>query len=112
MMDALLPEQLQYWLIYEAEKELDLFEIFLLLLAFPNLVLTLVGSVGLFFRKKWGAWLYLGCTAFTYCLMPFYGPTVEHALVTTIYDIVLTIAGVIIGMILFTNVVLERPLVD
>jgi hypothetical protein len=112
MLEGLLPEDLQYWLIRDAERELDPAEMLFALIFIPLLVLGLVGSVGLFFQQKWGVWIYLGTYAFMFCLYPFIGPTVEHALVSTISYVGWMISGVILGMIFFTNVVLDMPLSD
>ena len=49
----------------------------------------------------------IGCLS-----VPIYGPVVEHALTDTINNISFVVSGIIIGMILFTNVVLEQPLVE
>lgn len=113
ILQDLLPLELQDWLNRETETESGLILIAVSFLLFiPLILLAFVSSVGLFFRKKWGAWLYLGVFAFGVCLSPFTGPVVEHALTGTINNISFVVSGIIIGMILFTNVVLEQPLVE
>ena len=113
ILQGLLPLELQDWLNRETEteSELILFAVSFLLFI-PLILLAFVSSVGLFFQKKWGVWLYLGVSAFAFCLLPFSGPVVEHALMSTINGICNVVSGIIIGMILFTNVVLDQSLVE
>jgi hypothetical protein len=108
LLENHLPEHLRHWFILESERDPPTLELIIGVIFLPLLLVVLTASIGLFFQKKWGIWLYLLGAIFTYILLPFLGPTVEHALVGTIEDLSTLISGLIIGIVLFTNVILNE----
>ena len=100
-----LPDILQeYWLI-EEQREIATSEAILFLFVYPLLLLYLASIVGLFFLKTWAKYFYIGTTVVLFFLVPFFGPTVEHAFATTLSSLESTSIGFIIAMLLLTDVV-------
>ena len=102
---AYLPEILQeYWYI-EDQREMTDSEAMLFLFIYPLLLLYLASIVGLFFLKAWAKWLYIGTTVIMFFIVPFLGPTVEHAFVTTLGSLESLCVGFIFAVLLLTDTV-------
>jgi hypothetical protein len=102
-LESSLPEPLATWLSAEAGRDLTAREIALFVVFVPLIVCFIVSTVGLLCLRRWAAWLYLGTTAFGTLLMPFTGPTVEHAFAATLDEIGLMMAGAVIALAFFTD---------
>ena len=111
MMDALLPEQLQYWLIYEAEKERS-FRNILTFVSLPQFGFDARWLCRLVFSKKMGSLALFGMHRLhllpdailrPYCRARFGDYDLRYCIDHCRSDY---------RDDSFTNVVLERPLVD
>jgi len=102
-LESKLPIQLQIWLQDEYAREISTGEAIASIAGIVLIIVMVVASVGLFRLRRWGAWLYLGCSV---AMIPFYaflGPTVEHALVS-VFDELVTIAEcIMIGIAFFSD---------
>lgn len=107
-LESSLPEPLATWLSTEADREPTAREMTLFVGYLPLLVCFIVATVGLLFLRRWAAWLYLGATALGTLLMPFTGPTVEHAFADTLDAIGLMMAGAVIALAFFTDSLKSR----
>ncbi len=103
-LESHLPVELQAWLKAQADGSITTTDWLLLFLGIPLLVVMIVGSVGLFMLRRWGAWLYLITTSLGTTLMPFTGPTVDHVVADAVDEIALIFSGVVIGIAFFGNV--------
>jgi hypothetical protein len=102
-LEKYLPSQLQSWLQYQAKADItssDLLMIFGLLLLIPGLIL---GSVGVYEFKRWGAITYLFSVALSLLLLLFSGPIVEHAIIYIVYELSSLVEGVTITLIFVTG---------
>jgi hypothetical protein len=108
LLESSLPAPLRDWLAAEAEADLAPQEVALLIVMIPLLLSALVGSIGLLFLKRWGAWLYLISTIIGYALFPFTGPTVEHAVADAFDEVAILLSGLIIGLAFFSDALRVR----
>jgi hypothetical protein len=103
-LEKYLPSQLQSWLQYQAQADItssDLLMIFGLLLLIPGLIL---GSIGVYKFKRWGAITYLFSVALSMLLLLLSGPIVEHAITYSIYDLSSLVGGATITLIFATSI--------
>ena len=103
IMAAYLPPELQAWLAGQAEASVTMSDWLLLFLGVPLLIVMLVASIGLFMLRRWGAWLYVITTFLGTAIMPFTGPTVDHALADAVDETALILSGIVIGIAFFSN---------
>jgi hypothetical protein len=108
LLESSLPDPLRDWLAADAEGDIALREVGLLVVMIPLLLCALVGSIGLLFLKRWAAWLYLISLIIGYALFPFMGPTVEHALADAADDMAVLLSGLIIGLAFFSDALRVR----
>ena len=109
VMEASLPLQLQEYLELQYSK--DLSPNVWMVLFFTPLYLAgyIVGSIGLFLLKPWAKWLYLAAIIDNYiATLLFAEPTVDHALTSYVYDMGAVLAGFIIGVAFFTDVLKKK----
>lgn len=109
LLEPRLPEPLRDWLAAEVEREVDLSEIVLLILAIPMLLGALIGSIGLLFLKRWAAWLYLISLIIGFLIFPFMGPTVEHGMADVFLEVASVISGMIIALAFFSDALPAKP---
>jgi len=103
ILEPSLPEPLAAWLKADAERDITAGEFALLAAFIPLLVSIIVATAGLLCLQRWAAWLYLVTTVIGTLLMPFTGPTVEHALADTIDEIGIIMSGMVIALAFFTD---------
>jgi putative Mn2+ efflux pump MntP len=108
IMEAYLPPELQAWLAGQADAGITMSDLVLLLVGVPLLIVMLVASIGLFMLRRWGAWLYAVTTFLGTALMPFTGPTVDHALADAVDETALILSGIVIGIAFFSNVLKQK----
>ena len=104
-----LPPLLLEWTISESNREMTPIEGIYLAFSLPVLGLALIGSIGLFLLKKWGAWCFLLSLVISYALLPLAGPTVEHAIAVMVSDFSIIASGIIIGIAFFSDV-FDKPI--
>jgi uncharacterized RDD family membrane protein YckC len=102
-LESSLPAPLLDWLNAELEKDLATYEIILFVLAIPAVICSIAGFIGLFLLKRWGAWFYVSSLIIGFIILPFTGPTVEHAIADTIDEIAVLLSGMIIGLAFFSD---------
>ncbi len=102
-LESYLPEILEQYLTQEAESDFSNSNSLALLGGILILPLYAASIVGLLLTKMWGKSLYVITFVVSYALSPFWGPTVEHALSTTVYDLGSVTQGVILALLFFTN---------
>jgi hypothetical protein len=103
-LEKYLPSQLQLWLQCQAQADItssDLLMIFGGLLLIPGLIL---GSIGVYKFKRWGAITYLFSVASFMLLLLLGGPIVEHAITYSIYDLSSLVGGATITLIFATSI--------
>jgi hypothetical protein len=66
----------------------------------------MLGSVALFFFKRWGAWLYLICTLVV--AIPLGEPVVIDPISAAIDEFSILVAGAIIGISFFSGAIRSR----
>ncbi|MEM6822067.1 MAG: hypothetical protein AAF558_09020 [Verrucomicrobiota bacterium] len=102
-LESYLPDPLQKWLQLDSGLPFSSLEVIALVSALALMVIAFVGSVGLFFLKKWAAWTYLASTLLGYLIYPLLGPTVEHSYVSALCDIATLLTGFTFGLAFFGN---------
>ncbi len=90
----------------EYAQELTDIEMLFTVSAGVLILASIISSIGLFFLKQWAAWVFLSVNAALFMIMPFAGPFVEHGLMA-LGDIEMVALGMIVAIVLFTNVVGE-----
>ena len=98
-----LPASLQDWLISDSERDMSAYEVILGSAAIVDYVVIIVASVGLFMLKRWAAMLYLVAFVVMLILSPFAGPSVEHALSASLWEIADILIGMVLGLAFFSD---------
>ena len=101
MLEKQLPVELRQWI--EMESEFSTNDTVVLIGVLPILAASILGSIGLYRLRKWGAWTYLMSMILGYALYPFAGPTVEHAFSGMVYEVSVIISGMIVAIAFFTD---------
>jgi type IV secretory pathway TrbD component len=100
-----LPAPLQAWRTQDFERGLTGQEMLVGAAMVVVLLAGVVASLGVFLLQRWAAWLYL-TTRFVGCLLlPFTGPTVEHALTDAVDEVGTLLSGVVLGLAFFSGAV-------
>ena len=99
--DFALPEPLSIW--QDAQTEVSVGDFIFLFLYVQLIIPWLVAVIGLLFLRRWAAWLYLIIFFLTTLCGPFTGPTVEHALVTSLSHVASVFSGMVIALAFFTD---------
>ena len=108
VLESHLPDPLRDWVAAESEKDFTPKELILLGLAVPWFGFYVVGGFGLFLLKRWGAWLFLASLIGLWIPVPFFGPTVEHAVPYALYEASVMITGLIIGLAFFSDALVSE----
>jgi uncharacterized membrane protein (DUF2068 family) len=103
-----LPAPLQDWLAAELERDYAPQENMVFAMLAPFLGFYIVGGFGLLLLKRWGAWLFLWSQIALSIATPFMGPNVEHAIVSTLEDLLMLLAGLIIGLAFFSDALASK----
>jgi hypothetical protein len=105
---SLLPAPLQEYLKAnwnaELEKGLNPWDLVILIIGIPFLLLTIASYIGLFLWKNWARQLCLILAIIGCLMMPFLGAQVYSALAFTLYSISSIIGGLILGMLYFSPI--------
>jgi len=101
MLEKQLPVELRQWI--EMESEFSTNDTVVLIGVLPILAASILGSIGLYRLRKWGASTYLMSMIIGYALYPFAGPTVEHAFACMVYEVSVIISGMIVAIAFFTD---------
>jgi hypothetical protein len=107
-LESSLPAALRDWLAADAERDLGLRVVALVVVMVPSLLAWLVGSIGLLFLKRWAAWVYLISLIVSLTLSPLFGPTVEHGSASAVNATATLLAGLIIGLAFFSDALRVR----
>lgn len=112
VLQPFLPEPLRAW-IAENEQQIRPADLMLFVLFIPLLIALVVASVGLLLLKRWAAWLYLYVNVLGLLLVPFMGPTVEHAVAEMFSEAATMLGGVVLALAFFSDAIrsdeLRRP---
>jgi hypothetical protein len=104
-LESSLPPQLREWLAHESGQGLS--KSYLINAGVGVIIIgsAIISSIGLFFFRNWAKWVYLVSTVSGYVLLPFTGPTVEHAVTDTADELSIIVCGMILALAFFTDVV-------
>ena len=105
--DRLLPPELAEWIYQDAETPLEAGGIIQLVMGLVALIFIIPSYIGLLMLKKWGAWLYL-CACFFWTASSVFAPTVMSGLFYSVDSATDILAGIILGMAFFSDV-LDSP---
>ena len=109
-LERQLPDELRYWIESEDERPTStVYDLMILLVLLPLLLVYIVSSVGLFFRRRWAGPLYVGSAVVMSLATVLLGPIVEHAVAAAVDDFAMLLSGVVIGLILFTDALPPAP---
>ncbi|CAA6806570.1 MAG: Unknown protein [uncultured Sulfurovum sp.] len=104
-VDELLPPILQEYLLQEE----SIFEnnstpaIIFIVGVLILLLINLVALISLLFKKVWAKKAYVYTTFFFLPITLILGPTVEHAICTTLDDIIIFGSGMLVALLIYTN---------
>ena len=98
-----LPTSLQAWLIADSERGMETFEAVILPFGIVAIFSFIVASIGLFMLKRWGSRLYLISYAVMIFLSFFTGPSVEHSLPASLWEIADILIGMVLGLAFFSD---------
>jgi len=104
-VDALLPPLLQEYLMQEEtffDNNLILILVFAIVLIIL-LLINLVALISLLFKKVWAKKAYIYTSIFFLPITLVLGPTVEHAILTTLDDIMIFVSGMLVALLIYTN---------
>jgi len=105
-IDSLLDPLLQEYLLQQETLEEDtsiallIFWVFVLILVLINLI----ALISLLFKKIWAKKAYIYTTFLFLPMTLFLGATVDHAIVSTLDDIMMFTEGMIVALLLYTNI--------
>ncbi|MFT7389141.1 MAG: hypothetical protein ACI8VC_002406 [Candidatus Endobugula sp.] len=102
-LEQSLPLSLQNYLHLQSQSEISTADLVIIWGGIPVLLAYIVSVVGLLLTKVWAKNLYLFVSMAGYALAPFLGPTVEHAMSATIYDLGTLTGGVVLALLFFTR---------
>ena len=102
-LESKLPPLLQDYLALIYESEITTVDLVVLWGGIPVLLVYGVAVVGLLYTRIWAKNVYAFSALAGYALRPFIGPTVEHAISATVYDLATLLTGVILALLFFTN---------
>jgi uncharacterized membrane protein (DUF2068 family) len=104
VLEKLLPQPLQAWVLAEAERDaVTPGELMLLVAGVALLGMMLVSSVGLLCLQRWAAWLYLATVVTGTLFVALMGPTVEHGVTGAVDDLASVVSGVVVGLAFFST---------
>ena len=107
LLRSSLPSQLRDWRAAQATRGPSAAELVLGLAGGFAFILGGISSVGLVRLRRWAAWPFLVATVVAYALMPFLGPTVEHAATSAVNGAFSVLTGVTLGVAFFTDALKE-----
>ncbi len=108
-LESDLPVLLQEYLLWDLEREWTRFEFALILVETVVVVVSLVGSVGLFMLRIWGRNLFVLSVLALTVLTPFTGPTVQHGIQSVFSDIESLCDGLVLAIVFFTDAIKTVP---
>lgn len=97
--ESQLPSVLNNYLEAELEKDFTISEIVI----FAFALAAMVSNIGLFFFARWARPVFATSVTITTAGMVFFGPTVQTALETSVYEVSLLIDGALIALIYFSE---------
>jgi hypothetical protein len=100
-----LPQSLQDYLLWKQNQETTSFGLGFLGVLLIFVMVHITSAIYLVLLKYWAIKPYILTGILLMLSSLFYGPTVEHALITTIEGISSTLFGVTLAMLLFCNVI-------
>lgn len=103
VLESRLPELLQEHLASQPESEPSSANSVALVGGIPIVLLYFIAVIGLLCGKSWSKNLYAIVAASSYLLAPLLGPTVEHAVSSTFYDLSTLTIGAVLALLFFTN---------
>ena len=103
---SLLPPELEEWEDRDLEAPMGAVQVIIIL---ALLVAVIASLTGLLMLKKWGAWTFLAATVVAEVSSIFYGPYVSSGLLYACEDTSSILAGVILGMAFFSDVLAPAP---
>jgi len=104
-VDELLPPVLQEYLLQEEilfDDNLTLLLIFTLFILVLFLI-NMVALISLLFKKVWAKKAYIYTSIFFLPITLLFGPTVEHAILSTIDDISIFTSGMLVALLMYTD---------
>jgi hypothetical protein len=104
----LLPEPLRAWYAAEYERDLSSMEMTILSFFIPLIISQLVATVGLFFLRRWAAWLYLCTGAIGILYVALTGPSVIHPTSSALETLATIMNGMVISLAFFTDALKKR----
>ncbi|UAB73834.1 hypothetical protein INR79_22070 [Vibrio sp. SCSIO 43132] len=108
-LESQLPPLLQEYLTQEMESEFTSTDSAVLFIAIPFLVIYFVSTIGILLTKPWAKNLYIFSVVSGVVFMPFMGPTVDHAISSTINYLATLTMGIVLALLLFTHSVFNKP---
>jgi hypothetical protein len=109
LFEPTLPEALRSWEDESNSADLPPHQIALLLTIIPLLLASFVGTVGLFFRQRWAAWVYLISLVNAHLLTAFLGPTVSTGPGGALEAAGFLCSGFSIGLAFFSDALKPDP---
>lgn len=103
-----LPPPLAEWNDYQADEHEYTPDWFMLFVITPMLLGGFVSRIGLFFYRRWAAYLYLVTTAVLGITHPLLGPHVRNGVEGTLSDTAMLVTGMIIAIAFFGNVLKQK----
>jgi nitrate reductase NapE component len=102
-LEHTLPEPLRDWIAADTDAEVSKADLIILFSIVPLLASALVGAIGLLFLKRWAAWVYLVSMVLGYLIVPFTGPSVEHAIAYAVDEVSVVFSGMVIALAFFSD---------
>jgi hypothetical protein len=109
LLESTLPETLRAWDEEHDSTAFAPYQFALLLSVFPLLLASFVGTVGLFFRQRWAAWVYLISLVNAHLLTAFLGPTVSTGPGGALEAAGFLCSGFSIGLAFFSDALKPDP---
>ncbi|CAA6827428.1 MAG: Unknown protein [uncultured Sulfurovum sp.] len=105
-VDSLLDPLLQEYLLQEEifDENLSTALLTFWIFAFILVLINLIAFISLLFKKIWAKKAYIYTTFLFLPMSLFVGATVDHAIISTLDDIMIFTSGMIVALLMYTNV--------
>ena len=108
-LESDLPSHLQQYITWDMEQDLSQWQFALMIFGLLLVVAIFVGSIGLFVFRAWARNLFVISWGALLLISPFLGPTVSHCFVSFFSHLGTLSAGIILGIVFFTDAIKPNP---
>lgn len=106
--ESYLPDILQQYLLQDLDRERSDFDLAILFLSVPIILIYVVSSIGLLHSKMWAKKIFIVSVGLSFIITPFYGPFVDHGISSMFGWAESTLSGGIMALLLFSDSIFSK----